>query len=280
MDSTSVAPRSRRGLRTAFVLAVTTLVFGVFSSPAWALHTTPGSNQTGPVVDTTLLPNNTDVVVNGQAYGKSQNPSCQDPTTEVKFDPPGASGGPTNYSFQSGSETITGTVEYTSTAGSYSFTITGGAVARGVIMKGGSGANIYDYSGANEDGGAVDNGVQHDDGLVFPQGASHISFCLIADSDVQIAPVTFRSFTASRTAKAVTLRWKTGSEIDMLGYNVYVERNGKRVKLNRSLIAGKGLLGGSYAFKTKAPSAKKPVRYWLEALDLDGARTFRSVLAR
>ncbi len=43
-------------------------------------------------------------------------------------------------------------------------------------------------------------------------------------------------------ASRVVLTWKTGGEAHNLGFNVYREQNGNRVRMNPSLIAGSALL--------------------------------------
>jgi uncharacterized repeat protein (TIGR01451 family) len=98
--------------------------------------------------------------------------------------------------------------------------------------------------------------------------------------------VQLRSFTAQagqdkNGANRVVLTWKTGGEAHNLGFNVYREVNGNRVRLNPSLIAGSALLmRGSlpqHAAKTYAwidPSAGVTGgEYWLEDVDVNGART-------
>ena len=88
-------------------------------------------------------------------------------------------------------------------------------------------------------------------------------------------PVTVRSFTASASGSSTTLRWQTASEAGLLGYNVYGQIQGKRVKLNRKLIAAKRTTGASYAFRYRAPSGQKaPSRFWLQAVNLGGSRTW------
>ena len=84
--------------------------------------------------------------------------------------------------------------------------------------------------------------------------------------------VTFRSATATRTAKGVVVRWRTASEVDTLGFNVYREVNGKRFRVNPKLIAANGRGGYSYLDR-KAPRAKT-VRYWVQVVNLDGTRSW------
>jgi uncharacterized repeat protein (TIGR01451 family) len=98
--------------------------------------------------------------------------------------------------------------------------------------------------------------------------------------------ITLHSFSAhtgidKNGANRVVLTWKTSGEAHNLGFNVYREQNGNRVRMNPSVIAGSALLmrgalpkhaGRSYAWID--PSA--PVTgasYWLEDIDVNGTRT-------
>ena len=97
--------------------------------------------------------------------------------------------------------------------------------------------------------------------------------------------VSLRSFSAHQGtdkngASRVMLMWKTGGEAHNLGFNVYREQNGNRVRMNPSVIAGSALLmsgalpkhaGRSYAWID--PSAGAAASYWLEDIDVNGTRT-------
>jgi len=54
--------------------------------------------------------------------------------------------------------------------------------------------------------------------------------------------VRLNSFTALPGAKGTLLSWNSGGELHNLGFNVYRDVNGEKVKLNSSLIAGSALL--------------------------------------
>lgn len=81
-----------------------------------------------------------------------------------------------------------------------------------------------------------------------------------------------RSVSASRAAAGVTLRWQTASELGVLGFNVYRQVNGKRVRLNRALIAAKGR--GLYLFLDRFAPRARSVRYWIQSVSLDGSGTW------
>ena len=98
--------------------------------------------------------------------------------------------------------------------------------------------------------------------------------------------ITLHSFSAhtgtdKNGASRVVLTWKSGGEAHNLGFNVYREQNGNRVRMNPSVIAGSALLmsgalpkhaGRSYAWID--PSAGVTgAAYWLEDIDVNGTRT-------
>jgi uncharacterized repeat protein (TIGR01451 family) len=96
--------------------------------------------------------------------------------------------------------------------------------------------------------------------------------------------ITLQSFNArvdrgKSSAPRAILSWKTGAESHNLGYNIFREENGQRVRLNPSLIAGSALMmagalpkhaGKTYTWIDSAPTS---AAYWLEDVDVNGART-------
>jgi len=97
--------------------------------------------------------------------------------------------------------------------------------------------------------------------------------------------VRLRDFSATQDKKDVLLTWRTDYESDNLGFNVYRDAGGQRVKVNKALIAGTALLtkhkddtkGGSaghtYRLRDKLDSANGFVQYWLEDVDIAGHHT-------
>ncbi len=108
------------------------------------------------------------------------NPNCLDVMTSAQFlfehkqDPP--KDATINLTFGNLSGTLV--VVVNEGAQTFSFTLTGDFVAAGVIVKGGSNANFYDY---RPDGNAADTGlhapVNPANGKFY--GLSHISFCIM-----------------------------------------------------------------------------------------------------
>jgi hypothetical protein len=86
--------------------------------------------------------------------------------------------------------------------------------------------------------------------------------------------VTLRALTASRSAAGVQVRWRTGSEAETVGFHIYRESGGKRVRADRRLIPARGSVSGArYSFLDKrAPRAK--LIYRLQAVGTDGSRTW------
>jgi hypothetical protein len=88
--------------------------------------------------------------------------------------------------------------------------------------------------------------------------------------------VAVRTASAVRTRAGVFVRWRTASESQTLGFNVYRVRQGKLVKLNRALIAsvfGGTARGHAYSWLDRtAPRATRTLAYRLQAVGLDGTR--------
>jgi hypothetical protein len=184
--------------------------------------------------------------------------------TEVKFEALGQdvpSSGSFSGTLENGDPF---TIEYSGATanGSMSFSATGALVAA-VFMKGGSGGNLYNYTGQ------TDGGVASDSGLVFSQGASHITFCL-KEGGAQSA-VTMRSMGASRIDKGVLVRWRTAAESRTLGFKVFRVKAGKRVAISKLIPAASlnGKSGRTYSFlDRRAPKGK--ASYWIQELGTNG----------
>ncbi|HEV2883995.1 MAG TPA: C25 family cysteine peptidase [Pyrinomonadaceae bacterium] len=95
-----------------------------------------------------------------------------------------------------------------------------------------------------------------------------------------ITAVEMADFKATSSKKGVRLEWRTGYEIDNLGFNVYREKKGERVKVNPSIIAGSAFgsapapartAGDSYSWLD--PKGSADFVYYLEDIDLAGNLT-------
>jgi subtilisin-like proprotein convertase family protein len=82
--------------------------------------------------------------------------------------------------------------------------------------------------------------------------------------------VVVLSFAARRVRAGVVLTWRTASELGLAGYDVYADVSGVRTKVNRRLIAARGVSGAEYRFVIRGRPA---ARFWLEAVRVGGTRT-------
>jgi peptidase C25-like protein len=102
-------------------------------------------------------------------------------------------------------------------------------------------------------------------------------------ANLENTEVRLVSFDAARYPRGVLVQWRTGYEIDNLGFNLYREINGVRTRVNTTLIAGSGLQAGqggvvtaehAYArWDLDAVAADATVTYWLEDVEFDGRTT-------
>jgi len=77
------------------------------------------------------------------------------------------------------------------------------------------------------------------------------------------------------------LQWQTGFEVNNLGFNIYRQVGGERIRINPSLIAGTALIVGG-GVRVEAgngytwidDTAEISATYWLEDVDLNGTSTW------
>jgi hypothetical protein len=92
--------------------------------------------------------------------------------------------------------------------------------------------------------------------------------------------VTISSLSARRSRQGVVVRWRTASEFDALGYNVYRKRVGqRRVRVNKRLLPALslsrgGVSGRAYSFVDRRASRHRALRYWVQDVDVRGHRTW------
>jgi hypothetical protein len=86
--------------------------------------------------------------------------------------------------------------------------------------------------------------------------------------------VSIYGLRALRSHRAIVLRWRTGTEADTLGFNVFRQQGERRVRVNRRLLPAVGALAGtSYSF-TDRRASRRAARYWLQDVDVRGTRTW------
>ena len=89
--------------------------------------------------------------------------------------------------------------------------------------------------------------------------------------------VSVHGLRATRSHRGVTLRWRTGTEADTLGFNVYRQTGARRVLVNRRLIpALGGVAGSAYSYRDRSAPQHRVLRYWLQDVAIDGTRTWHA----
>ncbi len=110
---------------------------------------------------------------------------------------------------------------------------------------------------------------------------------ITAPTQVQLMSFFARTSIDNAGTSRVMLFWKTGGEANNLGFNIYSEQNGTRMRLNPSLIAGSALLmrgalpkhsGKTYSWMDASSTAGSG-QYWLEDVDVNGSRTMHGPIS-
>ncbi len=65
-------------------------------------------------------------------------------------------------------------------------------------------------------------------------------------------------------------RWRTASELDTLGFHVYREVSGRRVRVDRKHVPARGASGRTYSYLDRTAPRRKALRYWIQVVNLDG----------
>jgi hypothetical protein len=116
-----------------------------------------------------------------------------------------------------------------------------------------------------------------------------------AEGSRAIGPET-SSFTARQREDRVLLQWRSGYELNTLGYHVYREEDGEFIRVTPELVAGSALFaanalpaGNAYAWWDDLATGSREasvvsgqlsvVKYWLEEVDLSGSQTWYGPVA-
>jgi hypothetical protein len=85
--------------------------------------------------------------------------------------------------------------------------------------------------------------------------------------------VTVRWIRVRPVGASVLLRWRTGAEVGVLGFDVYRVRAGARVKLNTRLIPARGGVSG-HVYTYRVARAVPRSRYVIRAVEVNGNRSW------
>ncbi|MGD0500602.1 MAG: C25 family cysteine peptidase [Bryobacteraceae bacterium] len=171
-----------------------------------------------------------------------------------------------------------GTVPPTATAAS-------GQNARGMNYTDAAGIYNFRLSGSDSKANPNNGSAPNTTTMTWTLGATTATGHLLLPMTPQNpgagpTAVTVSSLTATPSGSGNLIKLQTGREINNLGFNIYREQNGQRVKLNSSLLAGSALLGGSgttftaghtRTWQDDLPGGSGSVAYWVEEIDLSGA---------
>ncbi|MBI1927873.1 hypothetical protein HYR99_26990 [Candidatus Poribacteria bacterium] len=99
-------------------------------------------------------------------------------------------------------------------------------------------------------------------------------------NDVSL-PVELSAFNADRTSDGVLIRWRTESETNNLGFDVYRIEGEKTVKVNVQIIKGHGTTGEphDYQFLDTNPPDNASLKYFLEDIDVTGKRNRSRIIS-
>lgn len=152
----------------------------------------------------------------------------------------------------------------------FSETVASPVVHQGFICTSGTGCasgtrDLLDYFQVDVDAEGLAN-IAYTDNFVHGTNQTWVTFVQQNGGSSLFGPtaVTVRSFDARRGRGGVELRWRTASEVQLLGFNVY---RGTR-RLNRSLIPAGGRRG-AYSFVDRAAKGAAAT-YRLQLVSTDG----------
>ena len=110
-----------------------------------------------------------------------------------------------------------------------------------------------------QDGGASYTLLVEGDGVIMAAGSP-------------TATASLQSFRASSALKGVLVRWRTRSEHDALGFNLY-RGDKKKVRLTRSMVRASGNgRGHTYSYIDRSARKGKGAPYYLEVVQRSGSR--------
>jgi len=106
--------------------------------------------------------------------------------------------------------------------------------------------------------------------VTIGSGINEVRFVNSATTGVRVS-----RFAAARSGRDVLVRWRTGTEVDLLGFQAYRSRGHSWRRVTHSLIAARGSVSGaSYRFLDRTARRGVPYRYRIKALNRDGTTSW------
>jgi len=140
-----------------------------------------------------------------------------------------------------------------------------------------SGTSGQDVKGHSSSGGGVGATLTLQEGL---NASTAWTIAAVAFPASHPTAIKTESFSATQTSSGTRLSWHTSGEMHNLGFNVYRDVGGQKIKVNASLIAGSALLmrdsaeqHGARTYVWIDQSLSSSGLYWLEDVDVNGTRT-------
>jgi len=189
-------------------------------------------------------------------------------------------GTPATYTGQSFTLRVTFTAPPGITGGNsrtFSATLTGSVAANdvgAVIIDFNNTPTVFTFSFVNAQGKTVTGSFSFtvNDFAIGAGQTGALSGSITNANQTVVTAVTFRSMSAKSTDRGNLVRWTTAFEFNTLGFHVYRQVAGQRVRVSSSLIRAKGL--GRYTFLDRRAARAKAIRYWIQEVRLDGSRTW------
>ncbi len=108
-----------------------------------------------------------------------------------------------------------------------------------------------------------------------------LSNCDVGAYEAPEQPTAIRleSIVATAYDSGVLIEWRTGFEVENLGFQVYREQNRQRTRITAEIVAGSALIAGNnttltagnaYSWWDPLAKYKQNAQYWLEDIDIDG----------
>jgi hypothetical protein len=142
------------------------------------------------------------------------------------------------------------------------------------------------YYAGNIDEVRISNNIRSADWIKTDYNNQNSPSAFYSVGSLEQSPITLIeliSFTATNYSGLVQLQWKTGYEVDNIGFRIYREDAGGLTRITPSMVAGSALLardhvaltsGRTYVWQDFVESSAKSYRYWLEDVDTKGKSTW------